>query len=89
MIEQITFLMFARLLDIEETADEKREQRTGRAFRRRLVEAEQDLRKRISSASSTSPGRSCGPCCGLLLSPALTTFERAAPSVALTCGRGR
>src|SRR6266446_3595545 len=46
VIEQITFLMFARLLDIEETADEKRAQRTGRAFKRRFAEAEQDLRWR-------------------------------------------
>jgi type I restriction enzyme M protein len=46
VIEQITFLMFARLLDIEETADEKREQRTGRAFKRRFAEADQNLRWR-------------------------------------------
>jgi type I restriction enzyme M protein len=46
VIEQITFLMFARLLDIEETADEKRVQRTGRAFKRRFAEADQDLRWR-------------------------------------------
>lgn len=46
VIEQITFLMFARLLDIEETADEKRAQRTGRSFKRRFAEADQDLRWR-------------------------------------------
>jgi type I restriction enzyme M protein len=46
VIEQITFLMFARLLDIEETADEKRAQRTGRAFKRRFREVDQDLRWR-------------------------------------------
>src|SRR5215472_15823516 len=46
VIEQITFLMFARLLDIEETADEKRAQRTGRGFTHRFAEGEQDLRWR-------------------------------------------
>jgi type I restriction enzyme M protein len=46
VIEQITFLMFARLLDIEETADEKRAQRTGRTFKRRFAEADQNLRWR-------------------------------------------
>jgi type I restriction enzyme M protein len=46
VIEQITFLMFARLLDIEETTDEKRVQRTGRAFKRRFAAADQDLRWR-------------------------------------------
>jgi len=44
VIEQITFLMFARLLDIEENADERREQRTGRAFTRRFGPDQQHLR---------------------------------------------
>lgn len=44
VIEQITFLMFARLLDIQETADERREQRTGRSFKRRFSDDDQDLR---------------------------------------------
>ena len=44
VIEQITFLMFARLLDIEETADERRAQRTGRSFKRRFADNEQRLR---------------------------------------------
>ncbi len=32
VIEQITFLMFSRLLDINETRDEKRKARTGKSF---------------------------------------------------------
>ena len=34
VIEQISFLMFARLLDINETRNEKKTQRTGKPFRR-------------------------------------------------------
>jgi len=44
VIEQITFLMFARLLDINESRDEKREARTGRTFTHRFKETEQHLR---------------------------------------------
>ena len=44
VIEQITFLMYARLLDINETRDEKREKRTGKEFRPRFKEGEQHLR---------------------------------------------
>jgi len=44
VIEQITFLMYARLLDINETRDENREKRTGRAFQRRFKDEEQSLR---------------------------------------------
>lgn len=44
VIEQITFLMFARLLDINESRDEKREARTGKSFKRRFRENEQQLR---------------------------------------------
>lgn len=44
VIEQITYLMYARLLDINETRDEKREKRTGKPFRRRFREHEQHLR---------------------------------------------
>src|SRR3984957_6976485 len=44
VIEQITFLMFARLLDINETRDENRLKRTGKAFQRRLSDEEQNLR---------------------------------------------
>ena len=40
VIEQITFLMYARLLDINETRDENREKRTGRAFQRRFKDEE-------------------------------------------------
>jgi hypothetical protein len=32
VIEQITFLMYARLLDINETRDENRTKRTGKSF---------------------------------------------------------
>lgn len=44
VIEQITFLMFARLLDINETRDEHRMKRTGRSFQRRFSDKEQSLR---------------------------------------------
>ena len=44
VIEQITFLMYARLLDINEARDENREKRTGKSFTRRFKEDEQHLR---------------------------------------------
>lgn len=44
VIEQVTFLMFSRLLDINETRDEKREKRTGKSFSHRFKENEQHLR---------------------------------------------
>jgi type I restriction enzyme M protein len=44
VIEQITFLMFARLLDINETRDENRQKRTGKSFQRRFSDDEQSLR---------------------------------------------
>ena len=44
VIEQITFLMYARLLDITETRDENRQKRTGIPFDRRFKEHEQHLR---------------------------------------------
>lgn len=44
VIEQITFLMYARLLDANETRDEKRSQRTGKPFTPRFSDSEQHLR---------------------------------------------
>lgn len=44
VIEQITFLMYARLLDINETRDENRSKRTGKSFQRRFSDDEQHLR---------------------------------------------
>jgi type I restriction enzyme M protein len=44
VIEQITFLMFIRLLDVNETRDEKRHSRTGHAFKRRFGKEDQHLR---------------------------------------------
>lgn len=44
VVEQITFLMFCRLLDINETRDEKRSKRTGQSFRRRFNEDQQHIR---------------------------------------------
>lgn len=43
-IEQITFLIYARLLDINEKRGESREKRTGKPFARRFTEKEKDLR---------------------------------------------
>ena len=44
VIEQVTFLMFTRLLDINETRDENRMKRTGRSFQQRFSHKEQSLR---------------------------------------------
>ena len=44
VIEQITFLMYARLLDMNETSDEKRAARTGQPFKRRFNDNQQHLR---------------------------------------------
>jgi type I restriction enzyme M protein len=44
VIEQITFLMYARLLDVSETRDESRQKRTKKAFQRRFKDDEQNLR---------------------------------------------
>ncbi len=44
VIEQITFLMFARLLNITETRHEKRAQRTGKRERPIFSEEQQELR---------------------------------------------
>ncbi len=44
VIEQISYLMFLRLLDIAETRNEKRAGRTGKSFKRVYAEEEQALR---------------------------------------------
>jgi len=44
VIEQISFLMFSRLLDITESRNEKKAQRTGKPFRRLFADDEQGLR---------------------------------------------
>jgi len=44
VIEQITFLMYARLLDMNETSDEKRSLRTKKPFNRRFNDKQQHLR---------------------------------------------
>ncbi|MCG7870982.1 MAG: type I restriction-modification system subunit M [Candidatus Thiodiazotropha lotti] len=44
VIEQITFLMFSRMLDINESRDEKRLVRTGKSFTPRFNEDQQHLR---------------------------------------------
>lgn len=44
VIEQISFLMFARLLDIREAREEKRAARTGKNFHRIFNDQQQDLR---------------------------------------------
>ena len=44
VIEQITFLMYARMLDMNEQADEKRNARTNKAFNQRFNEQQQHLR---------------------------------------------
>lgn len=44
VIEQVTFLMYARMLDMAEQADEKRSARTDKAFNRRFTDEQQHLR---------------------------------------------
>lgn len=44
VVEQITFLMYARLLDMNEQKDEKLSSRTGKAFSRRFSDEQQHLR---------------------------------------------
>ncbi len=44
VIEQISFLMFARLLDINETRNEKRARRTNKPYKQIFSELDQDLR---------------------------------------------
>lgn len=44
VVEQITFLMYARMLDMNEQADEKRSARTNKPFNRRFNDAEQHIR---------------------------------------------
>lgn len=44
VIEQISFLMFLRLLDLNESRDEKRAARTGKEFKRQFAEDQQHLR---------------------------------------------
>ncbi len=54
VIEQITFLMYARLLDMNETSDEKKELRTKQPFKHRFNADQQNIRwqnlKHIESA---------------------------------------
>jgi type I restriction enzyme M protein len=56
VIEQITFLMYARLLDMNEISDEKKFQRTKTAFKRRFSDDQQNIRwqnlKHIESADN-------------------------------------
>ncbi|GAB3518554.1 type I restriction-modification system subunit M [Photobacterium alginatilyticum] len=44
VVEQITFLMYARMLDMNERSDEKRSARTGKPFNRRFKDDEQHIR---------------------------------------------
>ncbi len=44
VIEQITFLIYARLLDMNEISDEKRSERTGEPFHRRFRDDQQHIR---------------------------------------------
>lgn len=44
VIEQITYLMFVRLLDVNEARDENRERRSGKDFKHRFGPDEQDFR---------------------------------------------
>ena len=56
-IEQISFLMFARLLDIRETREEKKYRRTKKSFKRIFQENKQYLR--CSHFNKMTPAESC------------------------------
>ena len=56
VIEQISFLMFARLLDINESRNEKRAQRTGKPFRRVFPETDAGQALRWSRFKNLSAG---------------------------------
>ena len=49
VIEQISFLMFARMLDITESRNEKRASRTRKPFRRIFNDDQQPLRWSVAS----------------------------------------
>ncbi|MGZ8160810.1 MAG: type I restriction-modification system subunit M N-terminal domain-containing protein [Methylobacter sp.] len=55
VIEQITFLMFARLLDINESRDEKREARTGRGRLPIVLKNQNSICVGANSAISNMP----------------------------------
>ena len=59
VIEQISFLMFARLLDIRETREEKKSRRTKKSFKQIFLENKQDLRWSHFNKMTPAPG-SCG-----------------------------
>lgn len=44
VIEQISYLIFCRILDMNESRDERVEKRTGKSFQRRFSEEDQDIR---------------------------------------------
>jgi type I restriction enzyme M protein len=44
VVEQITFLMYARMLDMNERSDEKRSARTNKSFNRRFDDSKQHIR---------------------------------------------
>lgn len=44
VIEQITYLIFLKLMDVAESRDEARERRTGQSFRRRFADDQQAIR---------------------------------------------
>lgn len=44
VIEQVTYLMFVRYLDMNETRDENKSRRTGKPFKRRFEDDEQSIR---------------------------------------------
>jgi len=48
VIEQITFLMYLRLVDIAESRNEKRQQRTGKSFQRSFGDSEEQQKLRWS-----------------------------------------
>ena len=60
VIEQISFLMFARLLDITETRDENRMKRTGKPFQRRFSDDEQHSAGRTSDTCGADDHAAAG-----------------------------
>src|SRR4249920_2607121 len=78
VIEQITFLMFARLLDIQETADERRFARTQQPFRRDLRKVSKGCAGKTSSSTAAST-----TCCRWYATRSLSTSASSPPHLTL------
>lgn len=58
VIEQISYLMFARMLDMQEEAEERKANRTGKAFVRLFPDTKK-VNYCVGKTSKTYPAKSC------------------------------